>query len=122
MEMNATVLAAIVAAIAAVVAPVITTWLTNRYHYKIKRVEIFQSQKITAIQRFSSSCSNHLASCNKQTKDEYYKSYGEIFLFASKKHWKDIESLNCDIEQGNFDNAALKLPKVCQALSTDLKL
>ena len=122
MENTTTIIVAMVAAISAILAPILTALLNNRHQYKIRKLELLQAERIKAIQDFLSACSNYITSYTKPTKDEYYRRYGEIFLHVNKKHWKSIEDLNADIENGQARSASEKLTKVCQALSEEMKL
>ena len=116
------VLVAVLAAMSAIFAPLITAWLNNRHQYKMKRMEIVQAEKIRAIQEYAESCSNYIARCHRVELGEYSKSYGKIFLYTDRKHWKAIKELHADIESGNFQAASAKFASVCQALSEDMKL
>lgn len=122
MEMYVTVIVSLVAAVSAILSPVLTTLINNRHQYKMRKLELLQEQKLRAVQQFTSSCSTHLAAYNKQSRDEYYKSYGEIFLYVNKKHWAAIEALNSDIEEEKLVEAGKKLTEISQSLSSEMKI
>lgn len=122
MEINTTVLAAIVAAVAAVIAPVITTWLNNRHQYKIRKLELMHVEKIKAIQEYTQACSNFLIDGRSNAQRDYYKCYGNIFLYADKKHWPKIKKLHSAIVDGNSSAASNLLDEVCQDLSSEIKV
>ena len=110
------------AAIAAILAPVFTCLINNRHQYKMRKLEIIQEQKSKVIHEYAEACSNYMTDSHKNAQVEYYKSYGKIYLYANKKHWRAIESIHTDIENGNFKLASEKLTNVCQALSFDIKI
>lgn len=114
--------AGIYAAIAAIVAPVVTALINNRHQYKMRKIEMVQEEKIKAIQEYAEACGNYMALNNGSVRSAYYKSYGKIFLYSEKKHWKSIEEIHQNIENGNFTAAAEKLPHVCQSLAGDMRI
>lgn len=122
MENEFTVIAALIAAVAAIVAPVFTAIINNHYQYKIRKLELTQKQKIEVIQRYAASCSNYMVACNAKARDEYYQSYGEVFLYTDKRSWSVIESIHNDIEKQNYASASEKLGKVIQLLSSDINV
>ena len=113
---------AIYAAIAAIIAPVLTALINNLHQYRMRKLEMVQDKKIQAIQEYAESCSSYIAQNHRAELSEYSKSYGKIFLYADKKHWKDIQAVHDDIKSGNFESASERLAHVCQALSGDMKL
>lgn len=121
-DVDATVLAALLAAFSAIVAPVITTWINNRHQYRMKKLEMVQEERIRAIQEYAESCSNYIAHQKGYEKTEYSKSYGKIFLYADKKHWKSIQSIHRDIAEGHLQDASEKLASVCQSLASDMNV
>lgn len=122
MHIDATVIAAVVAAISAIVAPVVTTAINNRHQYKMRKLEIIYSEKLTAIREYTESCSNYLVDKTLDAQAAYYKSYGRIFLYTNKKHWENIQGLHSAVSHNNFEMAAALLEEVCQDLSVEIKV
>ena len=122
MVLNATIIAAFVTAFSAIAAPVLSTWISNRYQYKMKKLELVQADKIDAVRRYISSCGNVLASSNTKSRSDYYQCYGEIFLYTDQACWNMIRELHADIESGNYISASKKIPDVAQALSSDISI
>ena len=110
------------AAIAAIIAPVLTALINNHHHYRMRKLELVQSEKIKAIQEYTEACSNCIQHPKGFEKSEYAKSYGKIFLYADKRYWKDIVAINQAIERENYTLASEKLASVCQSLSKDMKI
>lgn len=110
------------AAIAAIIAPVLTALINNRHHYRMRKIELVQAEKIKAIQEYAESCSNCIDRPKSHEKTEYSRSYGKIFLYADKRHWKDIKAIDQAIQDENYQLASEKLASVCQALSKDMKV
>lgn len=109
------------AAIAAIIAPVLTALINNHHHYRMRKIELVQSEKIKAIQEYAETCGNCIERPKGHEKSEYAKSYGKIFLYADKRYWKDIKAVNQAIEDENYTIASEKLASVCQSLSKDMK-
>lgn len=112
---------AIYAAIAAIVAPVLTALLNNHHQYRMRKLDIFQDERIKSIQAYTESCSNYIENSYAQEKSEYLKAYGRIFLYTRRKHWPEIESVHSDIMREDFQSASGKLAVLFQALSSDMK-
>lgn len=121
-RIDPTILVALLATFSAVFAPTVTAFINNRHQYKMRKLEIVQGERIRAIQEYVESCSSYIARYHRVELSEYSKSYGKIFLYADKKHWKAIKELHADIENGNLQSASRKLAEVCQALSDDMKI
>ena len=119
---DTTVIAAFIAAISAIIAPVITAIVNNRHHYKMRKLESTQDEKIRAIQQYAESCSNYIAHPGRPELIEYSKSYGKIFLYTSKSIHKDIEQIQKHLDNQNFSAAACLLAKVCQDLSVEINI
>lgn len=121
-RVDPTILVALLTTFSAVFAPTITAFINNQHQYKMRKLEIIQEKRIQAIQEYAESCSRYIAHNHRGELSEYSRSYGKIFLYADKKHWKSIKELHAEIENGNFQSAASKLADVCQALSSDMKI
>lgn len=117
-----TILVALLTAFSAVFAPTVTAFINNRHQHKMRKLEIVQEERIKAIQEYVESCSSYISHNHRSELSEYSRSYGKIFLYADKKHWKAIKELHADIEKGDFQSASGKLADVCQALSSDMKI
>ena len=113
---------AIFAAIAAIIAPVLTAFINNRHQYKMRKLELYQNERIQSIQDYTSSCSNYIENPYAPEQSEYLRAYGKIFLYARRKHWPAIESVHSDIMRKDFQRASDKLADLFQALSSDLKI
>ena len=122
MDTNPTVIAALVAAVAAIVAPIITSWINNRHQYKMRKLEIMQTERIRVIQHYAEACSNYISRPNQSELVEYSKSYGKIFLYAPKAIHKDIEEIQRLLDVNDFSSASSLLVKVCQELSSEMKV
>lgn len=121
MKFEPTLIVALITAVSAIASPVVTAVINNRHEYKMRKLELIQNQKIKAIQGYTTNCSNYLSSNSNRTREEYYKSYGEIFLYVNKHNWKIIESLHSEIENGSWDSALKNLRIVCQSLSREME-
>lgn len=121
-EVDATVLAALIAAVSAIFAPVITAWINNHHQYRMRKLEMVQAERIRIVQEYTESCSTYIAHQSGHELSEYSKSYGKIFLYTDKKHWKSIRSLHQAISEKNFQSASEKFAVVCQSLASDLKI
>lgn len=121
-EHDAVVLAALITAFSAIIAPVITAWINNRHQYRMRKLEMMQAEKIKAVQEYVESCSRYIAHGNSAELADYARSYGRIFLYVGKKHWKKIRAIHHFIDDGNLHAASDALADICQELSGEMKI
>lgn len=113
---------AIYAALAAIVAPVLTALINNRHQYRMRKLEIFQDERIRAIGSYAESCSNYIDNPYATEKSEYLRAYGKVFLYTKRKQWPAIESVHADIMSNDLESASGKLADLFQSLSADMKI
>lgn len=122
MILDATVIAAFATAFSAIIAPVLSAWISNRYQYKAKKLELIEADRIDAVRCYVSACGAFLATSNTKSRADYYQCYGEIFLYTDRSCWDLIRTLHCNIESGNYAAASKLLPDLAQALSPTMEV
>ena len=121
-KIDPTVLAALLAAFSAIIAPIVTSCINNRHQYRMRKLEIAQEEKIKAIQHYAEACSNYISHPARDELVEYSRAYGKIFLYTDKSCHDDIKAIDKSIENQKLQDSSNMLAKVCEALSSEMKI
>lgn len=96
-QFDLSTLIAFVALIVSVLSPLITAIINNWFSYKMHHDEFHEKPAAEAIERYVSSCGAFIVNPTGTNEDNYFKSFGEILLYAPNDLFGAIEILNDDI-------------------------
>lgn len=120
--MDITVIVAMVTAFSAIIAPVLTAIINNRHNFRVKKMELYQTRKINAIEKYLQTTGLFLSSDKSSDNYSYNKCLGEIYLYAPKSVWHLIDELDAQIKSRNFVQAQTTFNEVCKQLSNQFKI
>lgn len=107
-----------VALIVSVISPFVTSVLNNIHERKMWERRKNHERRDIAIQNYIQKCGLALKRDAGTYVKEYSENYGEIFLFAPKELWSDIEKLDYYITNRIHGNEPTQLfVKICKSLS-----
>lgn len=84
--------AAWIALIVAIVSPILVAVITNKHQSKMKKAEIMEERGLKAIEEYLVEAIHEIYYTG--LSEEYQKRYLQVFLYAPKSSWKDIEELD----------------------------
>ena len=93
-QLDFATLIAFAALIVSVLSPLITAIINNKFSYKTHYDEFHKKPAAEAIERYLRSASALISLRSDENLNNYYKSFGEIFLYVPETLWADIEQLN----------------------------
>ena len=115
--------AAWIALAVAIISPIITTIITNYHQSKLKRLEIMEQRGLSIIENYLAVTSKEILTTG--ISEPYQKCYAQIFLYAPKSIYSDLEELNtliCNPANGMFpdkERCTVLLLKISKALRYD---
>lgn len=115
--MNATVIVALIAAISAIIAPTITAIVNNIHQSRMRKIELYEEKRISAINDYVALVSRFLQNTTYDNASDMGNAMNAIFLYAPQHTWDDIKELNHLVDTDNFAEAKAKLADVAMLLS-----
>ena len=83
----------------AVLGPLITTWITCAHDSKMHKKRFYEEHKQQVIENYLKSVGKFVFTTNWDDRRDFGESTAEIFMYAPKRLWPIIRSINSKISQ-----------------------
>lgn len=124
MKISFELVISVIALITSILSPIITMYIQKRYELKMKRLDIYETRKLDAIENYSKAVQSCIVS---GTMTQEYREYGSlIFLYAPPSVYDDIQKIDLMLHPYNpsenlYDSQETKvlLSKIIRSCFTD---
>lgn len=114
---------AIVIGIIAFVSPVITVIINNYHQTKIKKLDMYEEAKRTALSDFIKACENYMLCGNlieNKICSEYYASINRLYIYFNITDDSVFQKLEETLKKMNIINSNHELTNIVQVLSKQI--
>lgn len=111
-------------------SPIVAAWISGHYQLKQKQLEFknakelrqqqfFDEHRAQVIETYITTAGAAIQEPSHQTMVSFGKSAGEIYLYVPDTLWRQIDTLNEEIADGDTDAAEATFTMLCKALSKE---
>lgn len=107
--------------ISAVLSPSLTTWLNNKHQLKLKQLEIFEKNKLEAIEKFTKAVECYYTQrIMTQALIDFESSIANLFIYFSIPNNSLFDDLRDNIASNDNEETQFTVSKIVRTLSSQL--
>lgn len=117
MKISIELVISIIALLTSILSPVITAWIQKRYELKMKRLDVYETRRLNAIENYTKAIQSSIVSGG--TSPEYREHGSVIRIYAPESVYTCLDQIDELLHEAEYGNEASM--KVRHLLTTVLQ-